>query len=50
MEILWQPVDVDGETPRRGHARIAGSAIAAQFDRIADCPASAGVRGRNGLE
>jgi hypothetical protein len=46
MEILWQRVDVGGETPRRGRARIAGNAIAARLVRFADCPASAGVRGR----
>jgi len=50
MEILTQRDHAADETPLRGRVRIAGSAIAAPIDRVADCPASAGVRGRNGLE
>lgn len=49
MDILTQRDHVDGEMPRRGRARIAGSATAALFGRFADCPASAGVPCRNGL-
>ena len=39
---------VDDEMPRRGRARIAGSATAAPFGRFADFPASAGVPCHNG--
>jgi hypothetical protein len=43
MNILTQCDHIDCEMPRRGRARIAGSAIAARFPRFADCPPSAGV-------
>jgi hypothetical protein len=49
MGILTHCDHIDGETLRRGRARIAGSAIAARFARFADCPASAGVPCRNDL-
>jgi len=49
MNILTQRDHIDGETLRRGRAHIAGSAIAALLAQFADCPASAGVPGRNGL-
>jgi hypothetical protein len=35
-------VRIDDEMPRRGRVRIAGSAIAAPFDRVANCPPSVG--------
>lgn len=49
VQILIQRDYVDDEMPR-GCARIAGSAVAARIDRIADCPASAGVPGHSGSE
>src|SRR6185437_682786 len=50
VPILIQRDYVDDEMPPRGRARIAGSAVAARIDRIADCPASAGVPGHSGSE
>jgi hypothetical protein len=37
MEILTRRDHVDDEIPRRGRARIAGSAIAPRFGRFANC-------------
>jgi hypothetical protein len=50
MEILTQRDHVGGETPLRDRARIAGNAIAARFERFADCPASVGAPCHSGLE
>jgi hypothetical protein len=43
MDILTQRDHVDREMPRRGRARIAGSATAARFGRFSDSPASVDV-------
>jgi hypothetical protein len=48
--IPTQRDHVDGDTPRRGRARIADSAIAARFGRFADCPASATLPCDNGWD
>jgi hypothetical protein len=43
MKILRPRDHVDDEMSQRGHARIAGSAIASRFGRFADCLASVRV-------
>ncbi len=43
VAILIQRDHVDDEMPQRGRARIAGSAIAAPFGRVANCPPSVSV-------
>ncbi|MGO9804117.1 MAG: hypothetical protein ACLPTL_11845, partial [Steroidobacteraceae bacterium] len=50
MKILTQRDHVEDEMPRRGRARIAGSAIAARFGRFADCPPSAQITPRYHLQ